>query len=217
MTNSSKQQSKYFGQLITKILKCVSTVDGIARLKHKLPHPFLLYPRIAKYPDKENSMGRIPEGSIEEGGYKSPSVKHLWPHHKSMARLFVEGATPKQISEVTGFTSGHVSRILGSPAFQIELSRLSEAADKNAVDVNQIIREYAPAAIASLIDDLYQDVKNDDKARSSRQSAAKDILDRSGHIKKAEPTSADKVSLTQINIKEMKTTDLFTEVMRMIK
>jgi hypothetical protein len=162
-------------------------------------------------------MGRIPEGSLQEGGYKSPSVKHLWPHHKSMARLFIEGATPKQISEVTGFTSSHVSRILGSPAFQIELSRLSEIADENAVDVNQMIREYAQVAAASLIEDLYQDVGNDDKARASRQSAAKDILDRSGHVKKGEPTSGEKVNLTQININEMKTTDLFTEVMKMIK
>lgn len=162
-------------------------------------------------------MGRIPEGSLEEGGYKSPSVQHLWPHHKSMARLFVEGATPKQIANITGFTSGQISRILGSPAFQIELSRLSELADENAVDVNQVIRDYAPAAAAALIEDLYQDVKNDDKARSSRQNAAKDILDRSGHIKKGEPSSDKKINLTQININEMKTTDLFTEVMEMIE
>lgn len=162
-------------------------------------------------------MGRIPEGSLEEGGYKSPSVKHLWPHHKSMARLFVEGSTPKQISEVTGFSAGQVSRILGSPAFQIELSRLSEIADSNAVDVNQMIMDHAPIAAATLIEDLYQDVTGSDKARVSRQNAAKDILDRSGHIKRGEPSSSKNVNLTQINIDNMKTTDLFSEVMDMIE
>ena len=162
-------------------------------------------------------MGRIPEGSLEEGGYKSPSVKHLWPHHKSMARLFTEGATPKQISEITGFSKGQISRILGSPAFQIELSRLSEKADEVAIDVNQMIVDHAQTAAATLIEDLYQDVKNDDKARASRQNAAKDILDRSGHVKKGEPTSGKKINLTQININDMKTTDLFTEVMEMIE
>lgn len=162
-------------------------------------------------------MGRIPEGSLEEGGYKSPSVKHLWPHHKSMARLFVEGATPKQIAEITGFTSGQISRILGSPAFQIELSRLSELADENAIDVNKMIMEHAPAAAASLIEDLYVEVGDSDKARALRQNAAKDILDRSGHIKKGEPVSTKNINLTQINVDKMETADLFTEVMEMIE
>lgn len=159
-------------------------------------------------------MGRIPEGTFEEGGYKSPSIQHLWPHHKSMARLFIEGAQPSDIATVTGFSLGQISRILGSPAFQVELNRLAEAADANAVDVGQILRDHAPRAAAVLIEDTYQDVDGNEKARSSRQAAAKDILDRTGFGRQAEPLkSVGDLSLTQININKMTTSDLFSEVM----
>ena len=162
-------------------------------------------------------MGRIPEGTIEEGGYKSPSIEHLWPHHRSMARLFIEGLQPSEVARVTGFSLGQISRILGSPAFQIELGRLSEMADGNAATAAQIILEHAPTAACILVDDLYQDCDGNDKARASRQTAAKDILDRVGIAKRAEPVNGGKGNtLTQININQMPTKDLFSEIMDMV-
>lgn len=159
-------------------------------------------------------MGRIPEGTASEGGYKSPSIQHLWPHHRSMARMFVEGAQPSDIATITGFSLGQISRILGSPAFQIELNRLAEAADANAVDVNQLLADHAPRAAAVLIEDTYQEVEDNDKARASRQTAAKDILDRTGHHKGVEPLKpGGDLNVTQINIGKLSTSDLFTQVM----
>ena len=158
-------------------------------------------------------MGRIPEGTQEEGGYKSPSVRYMWPHHKSMARLFIEGAQPSQIAQITGFSLGQISRILGSPAFQIELNRLAEQADANAVDVAQLLHDHAPRAAAVLIEDTYQEVEGDPKARASRQAAAKDILDRTGFAKQSEPSRVGDLNLTQVNIKELSTQDLFSQVM----
>ena len=162
-------------------------------------------------------MGRIPSGEPEEGGYKSPSIQHLWPHHRSMARLFIEGAQPGDIAKVTGFSLGQISRILGSPAFQVELNRLSEAADTNAVDVQAILREHAPRAAAVLVEDLYQDPEGNDKARSSRQKAAQDVLDRTGFGRSLEaPKQPSGINLTQVNINKLSTNDLFTQVMEIV-
>jgi len=163
-------------------------------------------------------MGKTPQGTPEEGGYKSPSIGTLWPHHKSIARLFIEGLQPSEVARITGFTEGQISRILGSPVFQVELGRLSALADENAVTAAQIILEHAPRAACVLVEDLYQNTEDNDKARSSRQAAAKDILDRTGIAKRSEPKGGSKqLSMTQINIGEMKTKDLFTEVMELVE
>ena len=163
-------------------------------------------------------MGRIPEGNLEEGGYKSPSIQHIWPHHRSMARLFIEGLQPSEVARITGFSLGQVSRILGSPAFQVELNRLAEAADGNAAQAAQILLEHAPRAACVLVDDLYQEVEGDNKARNSRQNAARDVLDRTGYPKRSEPPKTGSgINLTQINIEKMQTKDLFTQVMDMLE
>ena len=165
-------------------------------------------------------MGVVPSGLPQEGGYKSPSITHLWPHHRSMARLFVEGGKPSEIARITGFSLGQISRILGSPAFQLELNRLAEDADTAAVEANKILLEHAPRAATVLVEDLYQTPSEGEdglKVRASRQQAAKDVLDRTGHGRAAVlPPSVPSVSLTQINIKQKSTPDLFAEVMEMM-
>ena len=161
-------------------------------------------------------MGRIPEGTESEGGYKSPSIQHLWPHHRSMARLFIEGAQPGDIAKVTGFSLGQISRILGSPAFQVELNRLSESADANAVDVQAILREHAPRAATVLVEDLYQEVESE-KARSNRMKAAQDVLDRTGFGRSLEaPKAPSSLTLNQVTINKLSTNDLFTQVMEIV-
>lgn len=163
-------------------------------------------------------MGRPPQGTLEEGGYKSPSIETLWPHHKSMARLFIEGAQPSEVARVTGFSLGQISRILGSPVFQVELGRLAHEADGNAAMAAQIILEHAPRAALILVEDLYQDIEGDQKARGSRRTAAEGVLDRVGVAKKNEPPKTGKtINLTQVNIEKMPTKDLFTQVMEIVE
>lgn len=126
-------------------------------------------------------MGRIPEGSLEEGGYKSPKIKHLWPHHISMARMFAAGCQPEDIARATGFSAGQVSRILGSPAFQAELNRLMEAIDDAEVrSVRAELIEMSKRAVEVLDEDLNMEVPTLD-ARRIRQSAAFDVLNRTGY------------------------------------
>lgn len=121
-------------------------------------------------------MGRIQEG-------KSPAVTFLWPHHRSMARLVVAGARPGELADSTGMSPGQISRILQSPLFQAELSRLEGRADELAVDVHSDLKKMSEVAVEVLAENL----ASDEISRELKTRTAFDVLDRSGHGKKAEP------------------------------
>ena len=126
-------------------------------------------------------MGRTPEGLALEGGYKSPSITHLWPRHKSMARMVALGLGMEDIRMATGFTAAHVSRIMGSPMFQVEVERLSAQVEDNLItDVRKDLQDMAVRAVQVLDEDLNLHVDGDLKARKLRQNAAFDVLDRNG-------------------------------------
>ena len=134
-------------------------------------------------------MGRIPEGELiehEDGkvtqGYKSPAVNAQWPHHRHMARLVVEGHTPHEIAQLTGFTPAHISKILGSPSFQAEILRLESKAEENAVNVHEEIKKIAERAV-EILDKNIQAPATSDSDKRLQQAAAFDILDRAGYGK----------------------------------
>ncbi len=162
-------------------------------------------------------MGRIPEGQIEEGGYKSPSIGYLWPHHISMARMFAAGCTPDEVALATGFTGSHISRILGSPAFQSEVARLQEAADEEVVySVRAEIQRMCGRAVEALDEDLHMEIRTNQERRT-RQAAAFGVLERGGYAKPDKPLGPKELHLHKHDHyespKDMSTEDLAREVL----
>lgn len=154
----------------------------------------------------------------ERGGYLSPiGTKRLLPHHRKMARMLVNGMRPGEIAKAVGLSNTQVSRVQGSPVFQKYLEQLYEKAELKDYDAGNIIRENAAKAAAVLVEDLYQDVDESEKARYTRQSAAKEILDRSGFCKTSDLKANKELNLTQVNINKMDPKELFDEVMGMIE
>ena len=159
-------------------------------------------------------MGRDPGG--ENGTYLSPEVKRLMPHHRSMARMFVEGVQPMEIATLTGFTPGHISRILGSPLFQVELNRLEEKRDDIVAEGRQEINDLVTRATEVLSEDLFLPVK-DTRERKIRQTAALETLDRAGIRKTGDQVKSIHLHKheTKVAVGEMSTTDLLSDILEM--
>ena len=113
----------------------------------------------------------------------TPTISQLWPHHRSMARMFLEGMQPGEVATVTGFTPGQVTRILHSPLFEAELARLESQAEQEAVTVVGELKKMASRAIEVLDENL----QAGNISRELKTKTAFDILDRSGHSKRIDP------------------------------
>jgi tRNA A37 N6-isopentenylltransferase MiaA len=147
-------------------------------------------------------MGHIPEG-------KSPTINYLWPHHKSMARYFAEGLTPTEVSTITGYTPGQISRILNSPLFQAELDRLTKGLEETSREVAQEIKLMATRAIEILDENLHSEAVD----RRTKTQTAMDILDRAGYGKK--PDAAEHRHLhahIHKQVQDMPQEELYKEV-----
>lgn len=111
----------------------------------------------------------------------TPTISQLWPHHRAMARMFIEGMQPGEVAEVTGFSAGQVTRILHSPLFQAELERMMSEAEDYSVRVGSELKRMAVRAIEILDENLH----NDSASRELKTKTAFDVLDRAGHGKQA--------------------------------
>ena len=113
----------------------------------------------------------------------TPTISQLWPHHRSMARMFLEGMQPSEVALVTGFSPGQVTRILRSPLFEAELARLEGQAEVELVSVGNELKKMAGRAIEILDENL----QSENVSRELKTKTAFDVLDRSGHSKKLDP------------------------------
>ena len=113
----------------------------------------------------------------------TPTIGQLWPHHRSIARMFLEGMRPGEVALVTGFSPGQVTRILHSPLFEAELARLESQAEIETVSVGRELKRMASRAIEVLDENL----QAENISRELKTKTAFDILDRSGHVKKLDP------------------------------
>lgn len=113
----------------------------------------------------------------------TPTISQLWPHHRSMARMFLEGMQPGEVALVTGFTPGQITRILHSPLFEAELARLESQAEQEVVSSGNDLKRMASRAIEVLDENLH----SQDISRELKTKTAFDILDRSGHSKRVDP------------------------------
>ena len=113
----------------------------------------------------------------------TPTIGQLWPHHRHMARMFAEGATPGEVAVVTGFTPGQVTRILNSPLFEAEIMRLESMAELETTNVNGELKRMARRAVEILDENMNAD-DNSAVSRELKTKSAFDVLDRAGYGKK---------------------------------
>ena len=112
----------------------------------------------------------------------TPTISQLWPHHRSMARMFVEGLQPGEIAAITGFSPGQITRILHSPLFEAELARLESQAEIESQSVTGDLKRMAARAVEVLDENL----QAENITRELKTKTAFDVLDRAGHGKKME-------------------------------
>lgn len=169
-----------------------------------------------------DGFGNSKEGKEKEKmGVQSkdltPTIKSLWPHHRSMARTMVMGGlTPSQLAALYGFSPSHVTRIINSPMFRAEVARIEEDAEEVAHDVAVELKQLAQRAVEILDDQM----NKQGVAEVVRQRAALEVLDRSGYGKKEGvkvPSGGLHVHNTQINIGEMSDSELRDSVMDAIE
>ena len=152
-------------------------------------------------------MGRRNEG-------KSPKITQLWPHHRNMARMFAQGMEPGEVAQATGFSNSQISKILGSPLFQVELERITAIVEYEDIKVSKEIKQLAKRATEVLAENLY----GAEIDRRLKTASAFDILDRAGYGKKVEQKAQDHRHLHLHKVvKEMDQKELLGEVMDMIE
>jgi hypothetical protein len=111
---------------------------------------------------------------------KSPHIQKARVHHRSMARCFVAGGKrPGELAKAFGMTPAHVSRILGSPAFQSEVERVEEQAELANLDARKEVQVMAMKGLENLEDDLWMEIE-DHRSREIRQKASLSILEMAG-------------------------------------
>ena len=93
-----------------------------------------------------------------------------------MARAVIAGMRPSELAQIYGYTPSHITRIINSPAFLLEVSRLEEDADDKATDVRSDIKKMAKRAVEVLDEQL----NRPGIGEKTKQRAAFDILDRAG-------------------------------------
>lgn len=145
---------------------------------------------------------------------KSPTIQSLWPHHRSMARALVAaGLTPSQLADAYGFSKGQITRIINSPMFKLEMSRIEEKAEEIACDIREDIKKLAVRAV-EVLDDQLNKVGIPENVK---QRAAFDVLDRAGYGAKEKPSGGNSLHLTQINVGKLSDKELKDEVMDLIE
>ena len=121
-------------------------------------------------------------GKILDTGYKTPPIKRVNEKHRRDGRLVVKGHSYSEISEMTGFSTTHISRIVANPTVKNEMERFRVKLAERALDK---IAAAMPDAADVLIDDM--NIKgNDPRLRKLRQTAAIEVLDKGTGVTKDE-------------------------------
>jgi len=131
-----------------------------------------------------------------------------------MARMFAQGMEPGEVAQATGFSNSQISKILGSPLFQVELERITAIVEYEDIKVSKEIKQLAKRATEVLAENLY----GAEIDRRLKTASAFDILDRAGYGKKVEQKAQDHRHLHLHKVvKEMDQKELLGEVMDMIE
>ena len=158
-------------------------------------------------------MGRH-SGHLRETS--TPTLKGLYPHHRSMARTLVsEGLRPGELAERFGMSPSQISVILSSPLFKAEVARLEAQAEVAVSDIGRDLKSLQPRAVEVIAEDLHLA-----KPSPQRTRAAFDLLDRTGYGKnEGEKKEGDKHLHFHDHreIKEMSKEEMYETVMEMVE
>ena len=150
-------------------------------------------------------MGVIPTG-------KSPTIGHLWPHHRSMARTLVSGgARPKDLAALYGITPSQVTKITNSPLFLAEVSRLELGAENEMSDIAQDMKRLSQKAVEIIDEDMH----SSDTDKHLRNQTAFGVL----------KLTANKVAASNLHlhqhihekVENMDESDLYKDVLDLIE
>ena len=134
------------------------------------------------------------------------NLTKLRPSHRSLARLLLTGHTIKEASQILGLSYTSATRIANTPLFESEMVRLNDQADARALDVGDDLQVMARKALEVLDSDLHLEPENE-QLRRIRQSAAKDVLDRTRETaKKGNDKGGSgslEVNVTNIDVKSI--------------
>lgn len=166
-------------------------------------------------------MGRFQEGKNGQG--LSPHLKALRPWHKAMAQVVaISNVKPKELAIMYGMSEGQISRIMGSPLFQVEVAHLQSEKAEVMIDASADVQMMAQKALLVLDEDL--DIEPTCmEARRHRQKNALDVLGVAGIGPKSAGKGQtliqinNKTNQTQINVKDLSEKDLRDEVMDLLK
>lgn len=117
-------------------------------------------------------MGRVPF-PIGQRKYK---LSHMWERHHEILRHLVMGTSRNDIARILKISPQTVTDTANSPIVQKKLLELRVGRDVQAMNVSSRIKELAPAAVAKV-----KEVMDKGDLKTSL-TAAKDILDRAGHV-----------------------------------
>ncbi len=145
-------------------------------------------------------MGRHMQG-------KSPNITQLRPWHRRMAEQLALGMHPSEIADYHEVTKSHLSRIIGSPVFELYLASLEkDLINAEYYDYRSDINMMLEKAIKNLDEDLNMEVGDSDALRRIRQKASFGVTEIFG-IKSTTPTTQN-INNTQININDASKEDL---------
>lgn len=116
---------------------------------------------------------------LEAQAPKSPKVvAKIRDSHHQLARLVAEGQKVVDISFTTGYTPGHINRLMADPAFQELVSHYKDVVQEKYLNVHERISALATDTIQEIRSRL--DENPEDFTVAALTELAKVTLDRSG-------------------------------------
>ena len=110
------------------------------------------------------------------------AYKQIKARHREIARMIFQGQTPKQIASQLEMATGTITQLQRDPLFKAHLATLEDNADEDVLQVRKILSSTSVRA-AQVLNDI---ITFREAPPSVIVSAAKDILDRTGHAPKTQ-------------------------------
>jgi hypothetical protein len=147
----------------------------------------------------------------------TPTIQQVRPWHMAMARAVVAGARPKDLVQMYGYTPTMITKIINSPLFRAEVSRLAAQNEHLAVNVDASLQLMVPRALEVLDFEL----GDEDSAelplseRKHRVNVAKSVMEAAGHGKRDQPVHLHKHE--HYEVKDLSDEELYRDVVDITK
>ena len=145
-----------------------------------------------KYKDRGKTKGEVTRAD------ESMEIEDLWGHHHEVARLHLLGYSINAIAEQLGLSNITVKKIVALPAVRDKISNLHAARDESVIPIAQRLRDLSTQAVERYSEFLNTPITGEDPRFAALQlSAAKDVLDRTGHTPVRKSVTVNKHEITE--------------------